>query len=168
MQPVDIALFTTGGTIDGADSDLGTSRPESDAAKWLGAQGGVTLVAHALFNKDSRLISDADRAHMVARIHGCSSQLVLVTHGTFTIAESAKTLKRALGDTTKTILFVGAWRPFGKVESDAPSQMEFALATLRYGCPGVWIAMDGRLWDPDITQKIEVEAGVFILRELPR
>jgi L-asparaginase len=168
MQPVEIALFTTGGTIDGADSDRGTSRQESDAAKWLETQSNITLFADALFNKDSRQITDADRTLMVARIRDCDSRLVLVTHGTFTIAESARAVQRSLGNTSKTVLLVGAWKPFGAIESDAPLQMEFALKALCSAPCGVWIAMDGRLWHPEVTQKIEVEPGVFKLREVLR
>jgi L-asparaginase len=166
MKSVEIALFTTGGTIDGADSDRGTVRPESDAAKWLSLQPNVEVLSQPLFNKDSREITDADRAKIVSSIAACCSDAVIVTHGTFTIAQSARTLKRALGETEKTILFVGAWKPFGEPESDAPTQMEFALQVLRSGRPGVWIAMDERLWDPDLTEKIEVESGRFKLSDI--
>jgi hypothetical protein len=44
--------------------------------------------------------------------------------------------------------------------------MEFALQVLSSERRGVWIAMDGRLWDPDATEKIEVEPGQFKLSEL--
>jgi hypothetical protein len=46
--------------------------------------------------------------------------------------------------------------------------MEFALRVLRGGRPGVWIAMDERLWDPDLTEKIEVEPGRFRLSDIGR
>jgi L-asparaginase len=166
MKRIHVALFTTGGTIDGADSDLGTLRSESDAAKWLSLQPNVNVLSHCLFNKDSRDITDTDRAKMASAISECSSDLVVVTHGTFTIAQSARALKRALGETHRTILFVGAWKPFGDPDSDAPAQMEFALQVLSSERRGVWIAMDGRLWDPDATEKIEVEPGQFKLSEL--
>jgi L-asparaginase len=103
MKLVEIALFTPGGTIDGADSDRGTVRPESDAAKWLSVQPNVKVLSQPLFNKDSREITDADRAKIVSGIDACCSNAVIVTHGTFTIAQSARTLKRALGETRKTI-----------------------------------------------------------------
>ncbi len=166
MKPIHVALFTTGGTIDGTDSDLGTLRSESDAAKWLSLQPNVNVLSHCLFNKDSRDITDTDRAKMASAISECSADLVVVTHGTFTIAQSARALKRALGETPRTVLFVGAWKPFGNLDSDAPAQMEFALQALRGERPGVWIAMDGRLWDPDVTEKIDVEPGKFKLREV--
>jgi L-asparaginase len=166
MRSFEIALFTTGGTIDGADSDRGTVRLESDAAKWLSLQPNVKVLSESLFNKDSREITDVDRAKIVSSIEACCSDAIIVTHGTFTIAESARTLKRALGETEKTILFVGAWKAFGEPESDAPTQMEFALQVLRTGRPGVWIAMDERLWNPDLTEKIQVEPGRFKLSEV--
>jgi L-asparaginase len=166
MKNIQVALFTTGGTIDGADSDLGALQPESAAAKWLNVQPNVEAFIYPLFNKDSREITDADRAGIFAAINECHLTFVVITHGTFTIAQSARVLKAAMGQTNKTILFVGAWKPFGKPDSDAPAQMEFALQELRSGMPGVWIAMDGRLWNPDITEKVEVSPGRFTLAQL--
>ena len=55
---IHITLFTTGGTIDGADSDKGTSRVKSDAAEWLKNQKDVRVTEKSLFNKDSREISN--------------------------------------------------------------------------------------------------------------
>jgi L-asparaginase len=168
MQTLNVALITTGGTIDGADIDRGTSRLESDAAKWLAAQTGVAVSTVALFNKDSREITDADRTALVEAIRSNPSRAVLVTHGTFTIADTGRALKAQLGDTDQSILLVGSWIPFGAESSDAPEQMEFALKILRSGRPGVYIAIDGQLWDPDVTEKREVEPGKFRLVEVPR
>jgi len=166
MSALELALFTTGGTIDGADSDRGLSRPESDAARWLTSQPDLKISATAILNKDSRQITSADRTSIVEAILKSPSRAILVTHGTFTIADTARALKTAFGDTKKTVLLVGAWVPFGGENSDAPSQMEFALKTLHTGAPGVWIAMDGRLWDPDLTIKKEVAPGKFGLVEV--
>jgi|ERR1700687_5677051 len=166
---IDITLVTTGGTIDGADSDLGTSRHLSDAAKWLQDQRNIRLVHIPLLNKDSRLINDGDRRQICDAVHNSTSAHVLVTHGTFTICETGRALKAAreqLSNLLRTVLLVGAWVPFGEKASDAPEQLQFAVRKLREGPAGVWIAMDGKLWNPDTTRKIQVTQGVYRLSAL--
>lgn len=160
-----ISLFTTGGTIDGTDSERGTAREISEAASWLLAQPGVTASVRSIFNKDSREITESDRELLLSQVLRCSDSRILITHGTFTIAQTGRFLKAALGSTYKTILLVGAWIPFGEPSSDAPNQMKFALSRLEAGVSGVHIAMDGRLWDPDMTEKHEITPGIYRLVE---
>lgn len=160
---LDVKLLTTGGTIDGIDSEKGMNRNESCATEWLNRQTGVQASSLALFKKDSREMSESDRDRIAAAVASHAGNRLLITHGTYTIAETGKHLQRRIGETPKTILLVGSWIPFEAPASDAPSQMEFALSVLRAGTPGIWIAMDGRLWNPATTEKREVSPGVFKL-----
>jgi L-asparaginase len=162
---LEIAIFTTGGTIDGADSDRGTIRQVSSAAGWLASQNDVNLTQYNLLNKDSRQLTAHDRQKIVQAVQNCAVDRVLITHGTFTISETGRALKSALGSTTKTVLLVGSWIPFNEPDSDAPQQMEYAFRVLDDGAPGVHIAMDGRLWDPNLTEKKEISSGKFQLVE---
>lgn len=159
MLPLEIALFTTGGTIDGADSERNALRSESAAHQWLSAQPDVVVRATTVFNKDSREITSSDRQHLVHDIISRDAKNVIVTHGTFTIVDTARALKARLSSDDRTILCVGSWIPFGESGSDAPAQMKFALEKLRQRVPGVWISMDGQLWDPDTTEKREISPG---------
>jgi L-asparaginase len=84
---IEITLITTGGTIDGADSDKGSLRHSSDAAKWLEKQPGVRVVHVPVVNKDSRLLSGDDREKIVEAVYNSPSDRVLVTHGTFTMRD---------------------------------------------------------------------------------
>jgi L-asparaginase len=161
-----IELITTGGTIDGADSDKGEIRKSSDVAKWLSDQPDIEFVHTPLFNKDSRLLSEEDRTKIAWAALNSPLDCVLVTHGTFTICKTGKAIKsierqRIL---TKTILLVGSWIPFGERNSDAPVQMEFALRSFKTRPVGIYIAMDNRLWNPDATEKVELAPGVYKLR----
>ena len=167
-HPLRIVLFTTGGTIDGADADRGITREVSSAEQWLLKQPHVSVDVVHLFNKDSREFSDDDRRRLTDAVATAPSERVIITHGTYTIAETGQALRASLGDTQRTILLVGAWIPFGSPNSDAPAQMEFALDTLRTGAPGIHIAMDRKLWNPLTTEKVEVTPGVFCLREKSR
>lgn len=162
---LEIALFTTGGTIDGADSDRGSAPLTSSAEQWLIEQPNVNVTVHHLLNKDSRQITPEDRTTIAGAIATCPLNRILLTHGTFTIAETGRALRTALSNTKATILLVGSWIPFGDPGSDAPNQMQFALQVLGEGKPGIHIAMDGKLWDPALTEKREVGPGRFQLWE---
>lgn len=164
VQSIEVALFTMGGTIDGADSDKGTLRHESDAAGWLNGQRNVQVSVLPICNKDSRQITPEDRDDLIKAIMSSSANLVLVTHGTFTICETGKAIKAALSDSGKTILLVGAWIPFSESNSDAPEQMRFAVSVLKDPRPGIWVAMDGELFDPDITEKKLVDGQYKLIR----
>jgi len=148
-----ITLITTGGTIDGLDSDNGVLRTKSAAAEWLKKQPGIQIEEIAICNKDSTDVNSSDREEIISAIQQ-SDRFVLITHGTFTI-------------TDKAILRVGAWKPFGERNSDAEHQMAFALKLfLENPTPGVFIAMDDQLWDPDKAEKYEIENGKFRLRSI--
>lgn len=162
---INITLFTTGGTIDGVDVKNVHRKEISDAAQWLSSRSDIRLITHALFNKDSREINPNDRALLIKAVQGCTDDRILITHGTFTIAETGKSLKRSLGNLDKSILLVGAWIPFSHPNSDAPQQMAFAFEQLKLKRAGVYIAMDNRLWDPYKTIKKEVRPGYFELQE---
>jgi len=130
-----ITLITTGGTIDGADADRGSSRDSSSAEEWLRSRNDLELNVCRVVNKDSRQITAEDRQLIIDAVSASSDEKIIVSHGTFTIAETGRALKSAQLDARATILLVGAWIPFGEPNSDAPAQMEFALKTLRRGVP---------------------------------
>jgi len=160
-----IALFLMGGTIDGANSDEGALRVHSEAALWLKQQTGINASIVAICNKDSREITKEDQDALIAQIESSPYDRILITHGTFTIAQTGKILKEVFAGTNKTILLVGAWVPFGEVDSDAPQQMNYAIETLTKGKAGVWIAMDGELFDPDLTEKVFAEGQYKLVQQ---
>jgi L-asparaginase len=93
-----LLVITTGGTIDGADSDKGTLRLESDAVKWIQKNTSLDFDYLPLFNKDSRLIDNSDRQKILDAITTTDANVCLITHGTFTICETGRFLKKQLKD----------------------------------------------------------------------
>ncbi len=160
-----LTLITTGGTIDGADADTGTLADSSDAARWLQSQPDIAVSHIPLLNKDSRLLTDDDRRTIVTAVTAAASERVLITHGTFTICQTGRAIMSATAQRSATaaVVLVGSWAPFGDTNSDAPLQMTFALQQLRNNVKGVFVAMDGRLWNPAVTEKIEIRPGVYRL-----
>jgi L-asparaginase len=164
-QPLRITLITTGGTLDGTCHDIGVTGGPSLLRSTLESDPSLSLGVHTLFNKDSRDIDEEDRKRILDTILNESSDRILIGHGTYTICETGRFLKNYLNSSSKRVLLLGAWIPLEYPNSDAPAQIKYAIEAIR-SCPaGVFIAMDGRLWDPLRTQKQKNESGEWELSE---
>jgi L-asparaginase len=148
-----VRIFTTGGTIDkiyfDANSDYQVGEPQIDQ---LLAEANVTC-AYAvtpLLRKDSLELDAADRALIAERVAAASENRVLITHGTDTMVETARAL---LGIAGKTVVLVGAMQPARLRVSDAFFNIGFALAAVQLLPPGIYLAMNGRVFDPLTTRK---------------
>ena len=107
--------------------------------------------------KDSLHISDSDRELIRQAIAAQEAKHVLITHGTDTMVETARVLS-ALSD--KTIVLTGALNPARFRGSDAEFNIGTAVGAVQALPPGVYIAMNGRIWDPAKVRK-NVEANRF-------
>ena len=144
----DLLIVTTGGTIDkvyfDAKSDYQVGEPQ--IGKILDDLG-VAFRFHVipLLRKDSLFINDDDRKLMRATIAAQNERCVLVTHGTDSMVETAKVLADI---TDKTIVLTGALNPARFEGSDAEFNIGCAVGAVQSLPPGVYIAMNGRIWDP--------------------
>ena len=156
----DLLIVTTGGTIDkvyfDAKSDYQVGEPQ--IGKILDDLG-VAFRFHVipLLRKDSLFINDDDRKLMRATIAAQNERCVLVTHGTDSMVETAKVLADI---TDKTIVLTGALNPARFEGSDAEFNIGCAVGAVQSLTPGVYIAMNGRIWDPAKVRK-NVEANRF-------
>ena len=75
---------------------------------------------------------------------------VLATHGTDTMVETAKELAAIKG---KVIVLTGALNPARFQGSDAVFNVGCAVAAVQTLPDGVYIAMNGRVWDPAKVRK---------------
>lgn len=148
-----LLIVTTGGTIDKVYFD-----DKSDFQVGDPQIGGILLelgVAFAfnvipIIRKDSLHITAADRELLRDTIAAQPAKHVLVTHGTDTMVETAKVLA-ALTD--KTIVITGALNPARFRGSDAEFNIGTAVGAVQALPPGVYIAMNGRIWDPTQVRK---------------
>lgn len=152
MTP-DIQIFSTGGTIDKLYFDaLSEFQVGASAIAPLLAEANVT-VDHQLtplMRKDSLELTDADRAAIRAAVEGSASPAILITHGTDTMAVTARALEGIAG---KTIVLTGAMLPASQRSSDAAFNVGFAMAAAQLLPPGVYVAMNGRVFDAAHVQK---------------
>ena len=148
-----LCIVTTGGTIDKVyfddKSTYQVGAPQ--IGEILNAIGvAFTFEVVSLLRKDSLHIDAADRELMRAAIAAQEARQVLVTHGTDTMVETAKVLA-AIPD--KTIVLTGALNPAGFRGSDAEFNIGTAVGAVQSLPPGVYIAMNGRVWDPARVRK---------------
>lgn len=144
-----IQILTTGGTIAGLDYQDAKGRPESNHLNikdfFKAANVSFEYRIDKVFDKDSRFITDENRKMLSEKIKFSTIDKILVTHGTFTMVETAKFLGNMnLG---KTIVLTGAFILGTKENTDAPFNLGCAISVLKFLDKGVYIAMNGKIFD---------------------
>ncbi len=141
-----IHIFTTGGTIDKVYFDA-KSKYEVGPPNIERVLGEMTLSVEyavtSLMRKDSLEITDEDRKNIADAVGQCSENLILVTHGTDTMVETAKVLANI---ENKTIVLTGALEPALFKTSDALFNIGCALAAVQTAPAGVYITMNGAVF----------------------
>lgn len=146
-------IITTGGTIDKTyfddKSDYQIGEPQiSETLRLL--EVSFDFEVNALLRKDSLHLDDADRQTIRDAVKATSHTHVLITHGTDTMVETARALE---GIPDKTIVLTGALNPARFRDSDAVFNIGCAVGAVQCQPAGVWIAMSGRIWQPDEVRK---------------
>lgn len=148
-----IDIFTTGGTIDKIYFDalseyhIGpTPLPDILAENNVFVPHRVTQ----LMRKDSLELTDDDRQTIHDAVAASDADNILVTHGTDTMVQTG-TVLADIKD--KTIVLTGAMQPATLRNSDAEFNVGFALAATQTLPHGVYIAMNGEVFDPATTKK---------------
>lgn len=160
MNTHHIQVLTCGGTIDkiyfDAKSDYQVGDPQIATVL---RESNVTFEyqVDSVFRKDSLEVTDEDRAALRAAVEACDASHILITHGTDTMVHSAKALAGIPG---KTIVFTGSMAPARFQQTDAVFNIGCAVAAVQALPEGVYITMNGRIFDPETTRK-NVQAGVF-------
>jgi L-asparaginase len=107
---------------------------------------------------DSLDMTEADRQLILAHCKKAPEDKIVITHGTDTMAETAKVLGENIKD--KTIVLTGAMIPYAFGSSDGLFNLGSALSFVQALPPGVYIAMNGKYFTWDNVRKNR-EKGVF-------
>lgn len=151
MEP--IRIIATGGTIDKIYFDaLSDYRIGSPMIGSILEEANIATpyVVQSLLKKDSLELDNNDRKLLFDTVAGAEEKRILVTHGTDTMVESA-TFLSSIQD--KVIVFTGSMSPAGFRSSDAIFNVGTAFAALQLAKPGVYIAMNGLVFDADKAKK---------------
>jgi L-asparaginase len=155
-----IEIMTTGGTIDkiyfDAKSSYEIGEPQiGDVLREANLTIDYQIVP--LLRKDSLDISDSDRELIKKAVIESLAEKIVITHGTDTMIETAKYLQGIAG---KTIVLTGAMQPARFRFTDAIYNIASAITSVQLLPEGVWIAMNGRIFDPETSRK-NVEMNRF-------
>ena len=149
----ELLIVTTGGTIDKIyfddKSDYQIGEPQiGTILRELGVSFRFSVIP--ILRKDSLHITDEDRELVRATIAAQSTEHVLVTHGTDSMVQTGQVLKSIAG---KTIVMTGALSPARFRGSDAEFNIGCAIGAVQSLPNGVYIAMNGLIWDPANVRK---------------
>lgn len=143
-----IDIFTTGGTIDKVYFDaLSEFQIGPTSLTQIMADNGVNAPYRVteLLRKDSLDMDDADRQLIFDAVAASDADHILITHGTDTMVLTGRLLSTITG---KTIVMTGAMQPWRVRGSDAEFNVGFALAAAQTLPAGVYVAMNGQIFDP--------------------
>jgi L-asparaginase len=160
-----IRVFVTGGTFDKEYDELSGRLYFKDThldEMLRLARCRIEVAVATLLMKDSLELTDADRAAIVERCRAAAEARIVITHGTDTMAETARALHEAR--TGKTVVLTGAMIPYAFGSSDGLFNLGSALSFAQVLPPGVYVAMNGRVFPGDRVRKNR-ESGIF--EELP-
>ena len=105
-------------------------------------------------NKDSRSITNEDRQLLVDKIKSTSADKIILTHGTFTMEDTAKFIGKL--NLNKTIVLVGSFILGTSQNTDAPFNLGYAICSLQFLKPDVYIAMNGTIFHwKNVTKNLE-------------
>ena len=107
---------------------------------------------------DSRTMTDGDRQRILDRCLRVEEDMLVITHGTDTMVETAHHLGRAVHE--KTVVLTGAIIPHAFGRSDAHFNLGSALAFVQVLPRGVYVVMNGRWFHWNDVRK-DMEKGIF-------
>ena len=148
-----LLIITTGGTIDKIYFD--------DKSDYQIGEPQISQILHAmhvafdfevsaLMRKDSLHLNDGDRKLIRDVVATSGAGHILITHGTDSMVDTAAALKD-IGN--KTIVLTGALNPARFRDSDAVFNIGCAVGAAQSLPPGVYIVMNGKVWDPAKVRK---------------
>ncbi len=122
----------------------------------------LPVEVRTLMMVDSLEMSEADRDLIVEQCAAVPESRVVITHGTDTMAQTARALAGKVRN--KTVVLTGAMVPYAFGSSDGLFNLGSALAFVQTLPHGVYVAMNGRYF-PAATVRKNSTSGFF--EELP-
>lgn len=146
--PRDIALLSTGGTIEKtyneSDGTITNQRSVLDIMLAGLVLHGVRIHRVPVMNKDSLLMTAEDHDAIVDAVERAlvGHAGVVITHGTDRLQFTGERIAERLGSKLQhPVVLTGAMRPFELRTTDALQNLTEALLAVQIAAPGVYVAM---------------------------
>jgi L-asparaginase len=152
-------FISTGGTIDSyydGTKDTAVTNEHSVVPKFINT---LKLYEECEFTeacmKDSRELNEADRKKILEAVINSKSKRIIITHGTYTLPDTARYLQANLKGHGKVIIFVCSMIPLeGFTPTDAGFNLGYAVAKSQELSEGIYVCMNGKIFVPDEVVKI--------------
>lgn len=160
-----IHFIITGGTIDShydGSRDTAVPNKESIIPSFISS---LKLYRDVEFTticmKDCRDLKIEDLRNVLKTAEESPHDKIIITHGTYTMPDTARFLKTHLKRHDQTIILTGSVIPIsGFSPSDGPFSLGYALAKSEDLAPGVYVTMNGEVFSPEEVIKI-ISEGRF-------
>lgn len=156
-----IRIFVTGGTFDKEYDEIRGRLffRDSHLADMLRmGRNGVEVEIRTLMMVDSLEMTDSDRELIARSCREAPGDRIIITHGTDTMVDTGRLLAETVRE--KTIVLTGAMIPIGFGSSDGLFNLGGAMTAVQILPPGVYVTMNGRVFDWDNVRKNR-ETGIF-------
>ncbi len=156
-----IRIFVTGGTFDKEYNELtGTlffNKTHLYEMLSLG-RSHVLLEITTLMMIDSLEMTNTDRNLIAKHCMNAKEDKIVITHGTDTMADTAKVLGKKIKN--KTVVITGAMVPYKFGSSDGLFNLGSSLAFVQALPHGVYVVMNGRCFNWNNVKKNK-KTGIF-------
>lgn len=160
-----VHLILTGGTIDSyyeGTQDTAIPNEHSVIPEFIKS---AKLYNKFLFTevcmKDSRQLNENDHREILKTLEESPANKIIITHGTYTMPDTARYLKANLKRDDQTIILTGSMTPIkGFAPSDGTFNLGYTLAQVQTLEPGIYVCMNGKVFSPEEVMKI-IQEGRF-------
>lgn len=159
MRKLDTVHFIlTGGTIDSyykGEIDTAVPNKHSVIPNYL---KGLKLYLNLKFTevcmKDSRSLTKQDLKKICKEIEKSPYKNIVITHGTYTMSDTARYLKANLKRKDKKIILTGSMVPLKGFDfTDAPFNLGYSIGNLKNIDNGIYLCMNGTIFTPEEVAK---------------
>ncbi|NQV08413.1 asparaginase [Candidatus Woesearchaeota archaeon] len=99
--------------------------------------------------KDSRNITKSNMKKIYETVEKSPHKRIIITHGTYTMPDTARYIEANLKNKNKVIIFTGSMIPLvGFSPSDAPFHLGFSISKSHELSNGIYICMNGKVFSP--------------------
>jgi len=149
-----IRIFVTGGTFDKEYNEITGELFFKDTHLQEMLRLGRSRLhvdIRTLMMIDSLDMTDTDREMIAAQCNKAEEEKIIITHGTDTMSDTARMLAGLVHN--KTVVLTGAMIPYKFGSSDGLFNLGSALAFVQAMPRGVYVAMNGRIFNWDNVRK---------------
>lgn len=166
MKKEEVLMILTGGTIDsyyeGTKDTIIPSENSIIPETVKSFKLDIPIAFNQVCMKDSRSLTEEDRDNVLDVLENSEQKKVLITHGTYTMPDTARFIKANLKRDDQVVILTGSMLPIrGFSPSDGTFNLGFALAKLEDLNPGVYVCMNGNVFSPEEVVKI-IGEGRFV------